>query len=65
MCLGVLIGLVTPKEAFSSLSSNAVISIIAVIIIGAGLHKTEVVNDIVKPVLWIAGNSSSRIVIAI
>jgi len=36
-----LLGLVTPKEAISGLSSNAVVSIIAVIIIGAGLDKTS------------------------
>jgi len=34
-----LLHLVTPKEAFSGFSSNAVISIIAVIIIGAGLDQ--------------------------
>jgi len=60
-----LVGLVTPAEAFSGLSSNAVVSIIAVIIIGAGLDKTGVVNNLVAPVLKIAGSSPSRIVIAI
>ncbi|MBU4345684.1 MAG: SLC13 family permease [Desulfobacteraceae bacterium] len=59
-----LLHLVTPKEAFSGFSSNAVISIIAVIIIGAGLDKTGVINRVVKPVMKIAGNSSSRIIIA-
>ena len=57
--------LVTPKEAFSGLSSNAVISIIAVIIIGAGLDKTGVVNNLVTPVLKVAGKSPSRVIIAI
>ncbi len=60
-----LIGLVTPQETFSGLSSNAVISIIAVIIIGAGLDKTGVVNNLVAPVLRIAGNSANRVIIAI
>lgn len=60
-----LLGLVTPKEAFMGLSSNAVVSIIAVIIIGAGLDKTGVVNRMVAPLLRIAGNSPSRIIIAI
>ena len=59
-----LLHLVTPKEAFSGFSSNAVISIIAVIIIGAGLDKTGLINRLVKPVMKIAGNSSSRVVIA-
>ncbi|MBF0232020.1 MAG: SLC13 family permease [Desulfamplus sp.] len=60
-----LLHLVTPKEAFVGLSSNAVVSIIAVIIIGAGLDRTGMINKLVTPVLKIAGNSSSRIVIAI
>lgn len=60
-----LLGLVTPKEAFVGLSSNAVVSIIAVIIIGAGLDKTGMINKLVKPVLAVAGNSTSRIIVAI
>ncbi|MCB2184783.1 MAG: anion permease [Deltaproteobacteria bacterium] len=60
-----LLHLVTPQEAFSGLSSNAVISIIAVIIIGAGLDKTGVINRLVGPILRVAGNSQSRIIIFI
>ena len=60
-----LLRLVTPKEAFSGMSSNAVISIIAVIIIGAGLDKTGLINRLVGPILRIAGTSKSRVVIAI
>jgi len=60
-----LLHLVTPKEAFIGLSSNAVVSIIAVIIIGAGLDKTGIINKLVTPVVRIAGNNPSRIVMAI
>ncbi len=60
-----LLGLVSPKETFSGLSSNAVVSIIAVIIIGAGLDKTGVVNNLVAPVIRLAGNSANRVIIAI
>ncbi|MDQ1334491.1 MAG: hypothetical protein QG552_1441 [Thermodesulfobacteriota bacterium] len=60
-----LLHLVTPKEAFIGLSSNAVVSIIAVIIIGAGLDKTGIINKLVTPIVRIAGNSPSRIMIAI
>jgi len=60
-----LLHLVDPKEAFVGLSSNAVISIIAVIIIGAGLDRTGLINNLVAPILKIAGKSPSRIVIAI
>ncbi|MFH1672588.1 MAG: SLC13 family permease [Pseudomonadota bacterium] len=59
-----LLGLVTPKEAFVGFSSNAVISIIAVIIIGAGLDKTGLINRLVTPITKLAGNSASRVVIA-
>jgi di/tricarboxylate transporter len=59
-----ILGLVTPKEAFSGFSSNAVISIIAVIIIGAGLDKTGLINRLVQPIVKLAGNSASRVVIA-
>jgi di/tricarboxylate transporter len=58
-----LLGLVTPSEAFSGFSSNAVISIIAVIIIGAGLDKTGLINRVVGPIVTLAGNSSSRVII--
>ena len=39
MVLLPLIGLISPRDAFVGLSSNAVCSIIAVIIIGAGLTR--------------------------
>ncbi len=57
-----LLVLVTPAEAIKGFSSNAVISIIAVIIIGAGLDKTGVINRIVTPIIKLAGKSQSRIV---
>ena len=57
-----LLGLVTPKEAISGLSSNAVVSIIAVIIIGAGLDKTGAMNALARLILKFAGKSESRII---
>jgi len=60
-----ILGLVTGQEAFSGFASNAVISIIAVIIIGAGLDRTGIINKLVKPILKIAGNSEKRITILI
>lgn len=60
-----LMGLVTPAEAFIGLSSNAVVSIIAVIIIGAGLDKTGLVNKVVAPVVKLAGDSQNKVVIFI
>lgn len=56
-----IVGVVTPKEAISGLSSNAVVSIIAVIIIGAGLDKTGCMNVLARKILHMAGKSESRI----
>ncbi|MFO7840184.1 MAG: SLC13 family permease [Desulfosalsimonadaceae bacterium] len=62
MVLLPLAGLISPQEAFVGLSSNAVVSIIAVIIIGAGLDKTGVMNQIARPIIKMAGESESRII---
>ncbi len=62
MVLLPLLGLVSPKDAISGLSSNAVVSIIAVIIIGAALDKTEVMNRLARFIIRFAGKSESRIV---
>jgi di/tricarboxylate transporter len=61
MVLLPLIGLVSPQEAFVGLSSNAVCSIIAVIIIGAGLDKTGVMNQVAVPIIKLAGKSEKRV----
>lgn len=57
-----LLNIVEAKEAISGFSSNAVISIIAVIIIGAALDKTGVMNILAKQILKLAGKSESRII---
>jgi di/tricarboxylate transporter len=62
MVLLPLIGLISPQEAFVGLSSNAVCSIIAVIIIGAGLDKTGVMNQVAVPIIKIAGKSENKII---
>lgn len=56
------IGLISPEDAFVGLSSNAVCSIIAVIIIGAGLDKTGVMNRVAGPIINLAGKSEKRII---
>jgi len=60
-----LLGLVSGQEAFMGLSSNAVISIIAVIIIGAGLDRTGIMNKVAKPITRLAGNSESRLIVLV
>lgn len=62
MVLLPILGLVTPHEAISGLSSNAVVAIIAVIIIGAGLDKTGCMNILARRIIQIAGRSERRIV---
>ena len=65
MVLLPILGLVTPQEAISGLSSNAVVAIIAVIIIGAGLDKTGCMNVLARRIIKVAGKSENRIMILI
>ncbi|MFH2204958.1 MAG: SLC13 family permease [Elusimicrobiota bacterium] len=60
-----MLGLINASEAFVGLSSNAVCSIIAVIIIGAGLDKTGVMNQVARPIIKLAGASEKRILVLI
>ncbi len=60
-----LLGIVDGRETFRGLSSNAVISIIAVIIMGRGLDHTGVINRLMKPLMRLAGTSRSKILILI
>ena len=53
--------LVTPVEAFSGLASNAVVSIIAVMILGYGIDRSGVMNRITRPVIRAAGSSERRL----
>jgi len=57
-----LLGLISGQEAFVGFSSNAVISIMAVIIIGAGLDRTGIMNKVSKPITTLAGNSIPRLI---
>ena len=61
MVLLPLTGVVTPEEAVAGLSSNAVVSIIAVMIIGAGLNRTGVMNLVASQIIRIAGAGETRI----
>lgn len=60
-----LMGLLDPERAFSGLASNAVISIGAVMVIGAGMDRAGLIRKLVKPVIRLAGNSPNRLVILI
>ncbi|MBF0220384.1 MAG: SLC13 family permease, partial [Gammaproteobacteria bacterium] len=55
-------GLVDNKHLFDGFSSNAVISIIAVMIIGAGLDKTGIMSQVAGFILKIGGTTEKRII---
>jgi len=54
--------IVSPEELFKGFSSNAVISIMAVMVIGAGLDKAGIMNDVAKILLKYGGLTEKRIV---
>ncbi|HBS26405.1 MAG TPA: SLC13 family permease, partial [Gammaproteobacteria bacterium] len=60
--MGLEKGLVPPEHLFDGFSSNAVISIIAVMIIGAGLDKTGIVSQVAKFILKVGGRTEKRII---
>ena len=60
--LGLEAGLVDNQNLFIGFSSNAVISIIAVMIIGAGLDKTGIMSRVAIFILRIGGSSEKRII---
>jgi len=51
-----------PRTLFEGFASNAVISIIAVMIIGAGLDKTGVMSAVAQWILQAGGTSEKRII---
>ncbi len=59
------LGLVEPKEALAGLSSNAVVSIIAVMILGYGMDRSGMMNRVTRPILRVAGSSERRLVAVI
>ena len=60
--LGLDQALVPPKQLFSGFSSNAVVSIIAVMIIGAGLDKTGIMGKVAEFILKIGGSTEKSII---
>lgn len=54
--------LVDPNQLFNGFSSNAVMSIIAVMIIGAGLDRTGIMSKVAAFILNVGGTSEKRII---
>ena len=65
MVLLPLTGVVSPEQAVAGLSSNAVVSIIAVMIIGAGLNKTGIMNVVASRIIKVAGRGERRIMLVV
>lgn len=60
--MGLAAPLVDPGELFRGFSSNAVVSIIAVMIIGAGLDKTGIMGQVAGKILKFGGTTEARII---
>ncbi|WP_051222229.1 SLC13 family permease [Neptunomonas japonica] len=60
--MGLEQGLVSGSNLFNGFSSNAVISIIAVMIIGAGLDKTGLMGQVANWILKVGGKTETRII---
>jgi di/tricarboxylate transporter len=60
--MGLEQGLADPQRLFDGFSSNAVISIVAVMVIGAGLDKTGLMSRVAGFILSIGGSTEKRIV---
>jgi len=57
--------LVDVRQLFNGFSSNAVISIIAVMIIGAGLDRTGAMSTVATWITKVGGSTESRIILLI
>lgn len=57
-----LTGLVPQEQLFSGFSSNAVLSIIAVMILGAGLDRTGVMNTVAQFIMRIGGRTEKTVI---
>jgi di/tricarboxylate transporter len=60
--MGLSTGLVDSQQLFDGFSSNAVMSIIAVMIIGAGLDKTGLMSTVATFILKVGGTTEKRII---
>ncbi|MCB1787906.1 MAG: SLC13 family permease [Chromatiaceae bacterium] len=60
--MGLSQGLVDNNHLFDGFASNAVISIIAVMIIGAGLDKTGIMTKVAAFILKVGGTTETRII---
>lgn len=62
MVLVGLFGLVPGDQLFDGFASNAVIAVIAVMVLGAGLDRTGVMNTVAASIVRYGGRSESRVI---
>jgi len=55
------LGLITPAEAVSGFASNAVITMISVMILGYGIERTGIMSRLANTIMRVAGESEQRI----
>lgn len=60
--MGLSAPLVDPKNLFNGFAGNAVMSIVAVMIIGNGLDKTGLMTKVASFILKVGGNTESRVI---
>ena len=60
--MGLSAPLVDPKNLFNGFAGNAVMSIVAVMIIGAGLDKTGLMSKVASFILKVGGNTEQRVI---
>ena len=60
--MGLSAALVEPKNLFNGFAGNAVMSIVAVMIIGAGLDKTGLMTKVASFILRVGGSSETRVI---
>jgi len=56
------LGLVQPVEAFSGLASNAVMAVIAIMILGYGVDRSGAMNRIIQPIVEAAKSDERRLI---
>jgi di/tricarboxylate transporter len=56
------LGLVKPEEAFSGFASNAVVAIIAVMILGYGVDRSGAMNRLIRPIVSAAGSNEKHLI---
>lgn len=59
------LGLIETKEAFSGLSSSAVLSLIGVMVMSAGIEATGLMGRIARPLVRFAGSDEKRLIFCV